>query len=117
MSNLSKLNPKFEPAFDGIKIAKDAVERLHTIIPILEAYLFGSSANHKNTVDSDLDILVIIENDANIKDYFVASQKPGLSSIATDWIFKYKSEFEDELQTGGISRVATQEGVKVFPNG
>ncbi len=117
MSNLSKLNPNFKPAFDGVKIAKETVARLHLAIPILEAYLFGSAAIHKNTDDSDLDILVVIEDHTKIKDYFLASQQPGLSSMATDWIFKHKSEFESELLNGGISRVATQEGIKVFPNG
>ncbi len=118
MSKLARLNPKFKPAFDGVSAARQAVLRLQQqSVSIIEAYLFGSAAVGKNTADSDLDILVVIPQDADLRTYFQACQKPGISDIATDWLFKKQDEFLSEIQNGGISRIAVSEGVKVFPDG
>lgn len=117
MSRLSRLNPHFKPAFDGFKIANDLLEKLAKSKPIHEAYLFGSAAEGKNSVDSDLDLLIVIPDDAIIKDYYEIVNAPFYSPVAVDWIFTTKVEFEKNREIGGVSRVAFLTGKKVWPNG
>ncbi len=115
MSRLLKLDPKFVPAFDGLKLARELVAKLSAQAPIEEAYLFGSAAAGKNTTDSDLDIVVVIANSKSVGEYYKLVGTAHFSSVAVDWIFKTRTEFEKQIQDGGISRVAQLEGVRVFP--
>ena len=47
---------------DPRKLAHELICKLSLEIPILKGYLFGSGARSEMTPDSDLDLLVILEN-------------------------------------------------------
>jgi hypothetical protein len=115
MSSLSRLNPNFKAAFDAPRESQALLRKLAKLIQVQEAYLFGSGAQGKNTADSDLDLLVVIPDEASELDYFEIVSQPGFSSLATDWIFRKKSQFLSEQEIGGVTRVAIMTGIKVFP--
>ncbi|PWU16947.1 MAG: hypothetical protein C5B49_09755 [Bdellovibrio sp.] len=116
MSRLLRLSPNFAPAFDGKKIALQLVEKLATQLKVEQAYLFGSASEGRNTVDSDLDLLVVIPRGADQLKYFAVVNQPFFSAVAVDWIFKTKSEFENQERDGGISRIAKLEGLLIYPH-
>lgn len=120
MSRLLKLNPHFQPAFSGLQVAKDLGSKLRKESlaekkPILDIYLFGSAAEGKNTIHSDLDLLVVVpDNQQNdIKSYYSIVTKPHFSPYAVDWIFKTESEFNTNKEIGGVCRIAYLNGIKV----
>lgn len=49
-------------------------------------------------------------------DYYEFVNKPFFSTVAVDWIFKTKTEFELQVGEGGVSRIAFLTGKKVYPN-
>jgi predicted nucleotidyltransferase len=113
MSRLLRLNPNFKPAFDGVKQAKVLIAKLHSEIVIHECYLFGSSAEGKNTENSDLDILVVVANENDVKKSYAIVNKPFFSEIAVDWIIKSKDDFEAQKEIGGVCRIATLTGKRL----
>lgn len=114
MSKLNRLNPNFKPAFDGPQKALEIILKLKDRRAILAAYLFGSAAKGKNTENSDLDLLVVIEDKDDQKDFFKIVQEPFFANIAIDWIFKNESEFNIEKNKGGVCFIATTEGIKIY---
>lgn len=123
MSRLLRLNPHFQPAFPGLQAAKDIGDKLlKTSLAekksILTIYLFGSAAEGKNTINSDLDLLVIIPDSQqnDLKGYYSIVSKPHFSPYAVDWIFKTESEFAANKDIGGVCRIAHLNGIKVWSN-
>lgn len=114
MSSLLRLDPKFQPAFNGSEIAIELVSKLVLQVPVESAFLFGSAAEGKNTSNSDLDVLVVVPDGSNIKDYYSVVNAPFYSPLAVDWIFKTKSYFDYEKNVGGISRIADMSGKKIY---
>ena len=80
---------------------------------ILEAYLFGSAVDGTFTPDSDLDFIVITENEASIKQLQREVYSPRFADIAIDWIFKTKESFEQRKNFGGVCYVAFHNGKKL----
>jgi predicted nucleotidyltransferase len=113
MSRLLKLDPNFKPAFDGLTVARELIQKLNDHRPVKEAYLFGSAAEGKNTADSDLDILVVIADDQDPKDYYQFVNQAGFSSVAVDWIIKKSSEFDQKKDQGGVCFIAFHQGKRI----
>jgi predicted nucleotidyltransferase len=84
----------------------------------MDVFLFGSAAEGKNTLDSDLDILVIVPDNYGqiIKDFYNIVTQPYFSPVAVDWIFKTKSEFDIQKEIGGISRIVFLNGMRIKIN-
>ena len=116
MSGLQKLNPNFKPAFDGKKIATELISKLVNSTQIEKAFLFGSCVEERNDESSDLDILLVVPDTQNIQNIFKIVNQPLFSPIATDWIIKTNSEYQIGLQEGGICRIATTQGIKIYSN-
>jgi len=114
--SLLKLDPNFKPAFDGPFLAQELVDKLIMALPISAAYLFGSSAHKKNTLNSDLDILLIVPDNSDIKIYYKFINTPFFSKIAVDWIIKTVTEFEKDKFIGGIAMIALQTGIELKIN-
>jgi predicted nucleotidyltransferase len=114
MSRILRLDPNFQPAFDGLSYANILLSKLKNLVPLLEFYLFGSCAEGLNTQNSDLDILVVVANEADIKICYKEVTKPFFSEIAVDWIVKTKKEFELEKNIGGVSRIAYTIGKRLL---
>lgn len=115
--SLLTLDPNFKPAFDGVKIASELLVKVAAELPILKAYLFGSSAIGKNTKDSDLDLLIVVPDFADIKTYYNFVNTPFFSPVAVDWIIKTESDFTANQSLGGVSMVASQTGIEIKFNG
>jgi hypothetical protein len=115
--SLLKLDPDFEPAFDGPKMAQDLIYKIPKELPISKAYLFGSAAVAKNTPDSDLDIFLVVPDHLDIKSYYKFVNAPFFSIVAVDWIIKSQTEFESLKLIGGISMIASQNGIELKTNG
>ncbi len=115
MSRLLTLDPDFKPAFDGVDLAKRAVGKLASQAEVIEAYLFGSSVEKKNTIDSDLDILVVIPNEKEPRLYYSIVGQGFFASVAIDWIIKTENDRRAGCKRGGVSFLVQQMGIRVFP--
>lgn len=113
MKGLERLNPKFKSPIDGEKIAKELISKLSERVSILEAYLFGSAVEGRMTRDSDIDLLVIIADDASDGEVYAEVNKPFFSSIAVDWIVLHRSQFDQKKNYGGVAFIAFHQGKKL----
>ena len=117
MSRISRLNPHFKPAFDGMKIATDLIEKILQTHLLVEAYLFGSAAEEKNTADSDLDILLVVPDGLPPQEYYKIVNAPFFSPIAVDWIIKNETDFKRDCDIGGVAMIAKHQGKRLWPHG
>lgn len=113
MKGLELLNPKFKSEIDGEKIAQELVSKLSERVSILEAYLFGSAAEGRMTRDSDIDLLLVIADEASETDVYAEVNKPFFSPIAVDWIILDKSNFDRKKNYGGVAFIAYHQGKKM----
>lgn len=80
---------------------------------IVEAYLFGSAVDGVFTTDSDLDFIVVANDEIAIKQLQKEVYSPRFTDIAIDWIFKTKESFEERKNFGGVCFVAFHNGKKL----
>jgi predicted nucleotidyltransferase len=80
---------------------------------ILEAYLFGSAVEGVFTDDSDLDFVVVTNNEAAINQIKKEVYSPRFANIAIDWIFKTKKSFDERKNFGGVCFDAFHYGKKI----
>ena len=93
-----------------------AVEVLNSVPSqglILEAYLFGSAVDGVFTADSDLDFVIVTNDEAAIKQLQKEVYSPRFTDIAVDWIFKTKESFNERKGFGGVCFVAFHSGKKL----
>lgn len=114
MSNLLKLDPNFKPAFDGVSLARELIIKILSQRPLVKAVLFGSSAEGKNTADSDLDILLVIPDSEEPQDYYKIVTAPFFSKVAVDWLILKESDFDEKKNIGGVCFVADKKGINLI---
>lgn len=114
MSQISKLNPQFKAAFDGLKMAKELLQKITSKFVVNKAYLFGSAAVAKNTANSDLDMLIVVPDGSEIKEYYAYVNTAFFSPVAVDWIFLHQTEYEKMVDIGGVARIATITGIDLL---
>ena len=100
---------------DQIAILKDLI--LETI-PVEQIYLFGSYANGTPTNDSDLDMYVIMKDDAPLPE-IEAEQKIALAFIGkktmpADILVSKKSRFEHRLSAPTLEREVATKGMIIY---
>jgi predicted nucleotidyltransferase len=100
---------------DQIAILKDLI--LETI-PVEQIYLFGSYANGTPTKDSDLDMYVIMKDDASLPE-IEAEQKIALAfigkkTIPADILVSKKSRFERRLTAPTLEREVATKGILLY---
>ena len=100
---------------DQITILKDLI--LETI-PVEQIFLFGSYANGTPTKDSDLDMYVIMKDDAPLPE-IEAEQKIALAFIGrktmpTDIFVAKKSKFEYRLTAPTLEREVSTKGMMIY---
>lgn len=109
--NLLRTNNPTEPSeyFEYIKIL---IEDLKRVTPAFKAYVFGSVANKTSTEDSDLDILFVFPNTADIKEvrkkFFTEKTK---LHFETDLLFQTEAQFDHPE-----SLLNPESMVEVYPN-
>jgi predicted nucleotidyltransferase len=100
---------------DQIAILKDLI--LETI-PVEHIYLFGSYANGIPTRDSDLDLYIIMKDDAPMPE-LEAEQKIALAFIGrktmpADILVSKKSRFEHRLTAPTLEREVAEKGMIIY---
>ncbi len=113
MSALSKLKPNRTPPFDGMAIASSLVGKILQKMKVQKAILFGSAAVNEHTENSDLDILIVVENQLHIKQVYSIVQTPYFSPIAVDWIVKTQKDFDQYKDIGGVCFMAHNFGKEI----
>ena len=80
-----------------------------------KVFLFGSAARGEMTDASDLDLLIVLRDDADIKmikrQYYCRKK---LHMVPVDIIFMLISDFIKRAEIGGIAMVCKQEGRVLF---
>ena len=100
---------------DQIAILKDLILE---IIPVEQIYLFGSHAKGKATSDSDLDMYVIMKDDAPLAE-IEAEQKIafafiGRKTMPADILVSKKSRFERRLTAPTLEREVATKGMIIY---
>jgi predicted nucleotidyltransferase len=113
-SKLSSLNID-QAVVDQIDILKDLI--LETI-PVEQIYLFGSYAYGTPASDSDLDMYVIMKDDASLPE-IEAEQKIALAFIgkktmSADVLVSKKSRFEHRLTAPTLEREVATKGMLLY---
>ena len=108
-----KLSKK-KPPFDPQEKARKLVASIPSKNLILEAFLFGSAVDGTFTEDSDLDILLVVNEAAHIKKILKEVSVPHFSDIAVDWIVKTSEEFSKRKSLGGVCFEAFHHGKKLL---
>ena len=100
---------------EQLSIIKDIIIRT---IPVEQIYLFGSYAYGTPTLDSDLDIYVIMKDDAP---YSVSEAKAivyaavfGHTSIPTDILLIKKSRFQCRLTAPTLKQEVAERGLIMY---
>lgn len=95
------------------KKATEVINAIPSQNLILEVYLFGSAVNGVFTADSDLDFIVIVKDQSDIKQLQKEVYSPRFTDIAVDWIFKTKESFDERKDLGGVCFEAFHYGKKL----
>lgn len=98
----------------GQQKATEIVRRIPSINEIKDVYLFGSAVNGVLTEDSDLDILVVVKSESDIKKIQNEVYSKKFADIAIDWIFKTEKEFDLRKDYGGVCFEAYHYGKKIL---
>ena len=66
------------------------------------------------TVDSDLDIVLVVKEPSAIKKIYKEVMAPGFSDIAVDWIIKSEEDFRQRKDFGGVCFEAFNHGLRIY---
>ncbi|MES2801247.1 MAG: nucleotidyltransferase domain-containing protein [Bdellovibrionota bacterium] len=111
---LLRTNNPTQPSeyFEYIKIL---VNDLARVTPDFKAYVFGSVANKTSTEDSDLDILFLFPNVADIKEirrkFFATKTK---LHFETDLVFQTEAQFKHPQSL--FDQAVSETMIEVYPN-
>ena len=114
MSTLAFLKKKIAPAAVDAEVAR-VVARIVTEVKPLAVYIFGSAARGELTDQSDLDLLIILREEIEIKPArkAIAKIRP-FSAFPLDLIWMSESTFAHKAARGGLAQVIQEEGKLVY---
>jgi len=103
-----------DPEFQKAEILR-ITEIISTTINPVAIYCFGSASEGKATDQSDFDFLIILDDPASVQQAR-GKLRPylPLSEFPVDIIWKRKRDFLKHKAIGGISMVASEDGVCTF---
>ena len=88
------------------------------IVPVEQIFLFGSYATGIPHADSDLDIFVVIKEDANIREIdamkMINKAIRDKKTMPVDVIVSKKNKFNQRKYTPSIERQIAQEGMVLY---
>jgi predicted nucleotidyltransferase len=96
-------------------IISEELAALLTACKPANVFLFGSAARDEMTDASDLDLLVVVADGANLKDIkkkYYCRRKTHMWPV--DVLFMEQSEFQMKSQIGGAAMLCLQEGILLF---
>lgn len=114
MSTLAFIKKKIVPDQANAEVARVVDIIASTILP-LEVYVFGSAARGELTDQSDLDILIIMESESEIKAArkAIAKIRP-FSELPLDLVWMSQATFFKKASIGGLAQVIQEEGKLMF---
>jgi predicted nucleotidyltransferase len=100
---------------DELDILKDIIVNT---VPVEQIFLFGSYANGTPHADSDLDIYVVMSEDANIREIdamrLIHRAIRDKKTMPADVIVSKKNKFNERKATPTIERQIAREGVVLY---
>ncbi|QGG47583.1 nucleotidyltransferase domain-containing protein [Heliorestis convoluta] len=100
---------------EELQILIDAIIR---IVPVEQIFLFGSYATGTPHADSDLDIFVVIKEDADIREIdamkLINKAIRDKKTMPVDVIVSKKNKSDQRKYTPSIERQIAQEGMVVY---
>ncbi|MCL6477949.1 MAG: nucleotidyltransferase domain-containing protein [Peptococcaceae bacterium] len=100
---------------DELNILKDIIV---DTVPVEQIFLFGSYANGTPHADSDLDIYVVIPENANIREIdamkLIHRAIRDKKTMPVDVIVSKKNKFNQRKSTPTIERQIAQEGILLY---
>lgn len=100
---------------DELNILKDIIV---DTVPVEQIFLFGSYANGTPHADSDLDIYVVIPENANIREIdamkLIHRAIRDKKTMPVDVIVSKRNKFNQRKSTPTIERQITQEGMLLY---
>jgi predicted nucleotidyltransferase len=94
------------------KLLQTDLTRILNVCGPVHVYLFGSAARGCMTDSSDLDFLVVLDDDVDMREgkrqYY---SSPGERNVPVDMIFLSKSQFAVRSITGGVCFVCREEEI------
>lgn len=81
----------------------------------IKVFLFGSAARDEMTEVSDLDLLVVVADSANLKEIqkkYYCRRKSHMQQV--DILFMEQSDFQAKSRIGGVAMLCKQKGILLF---
>ena len=110
LRRISEQDPYWETLLKGI------IARVLQIEPAVTIYIFGSFVENRFTAESDLDLAVIVPDEASPKAFLQKIYQAGrLSDWPLDLLVFRKSDFAKKSQIGGVCFDIRESGIELFP--
>lgn len=94
------------------------IDTIIGIVPVEQIYLFGSYATGIPHADSDLDIFVVIKEDADIREIdaikLINKAIRDKKTMPVDIVVSKKNKFNQRKYTPSIERQVVQEGMMLY---
>ena len=115
MSLAQSLNPQKKSRHELLKLAADIAAKLRSVSGVKRIVLFGSAAEDRFRVGSDLDFLLIFGSLDELKEGRNGIRGLGLlhSDIPIDLVFVTEDRFNAKKDIGGVCFVAHKDGVEL----
>lgn len=100
-----------------ITLLKGIIQRVLSVQPDSSIYIFGSFVQDRFTAESDLDLAVIIPDEASPKLFLQKIYESGrLSQWPLDLLVFKKSDFIKKSEVGGVCFDIKESGIELHPN-
>jgi len=112
---LKELLAKLIPQSQVDELVRTELKSILEVCKPVCIFLFGSAARGTMTTASDLDFLVVLPDNTDLKDVKQKfyCRRPALD-CSVDIIFMHKSSFDTKSRLGGVPMICRQEGLIVF---
>jgi hypothetical protein len=106
------MTPKIQTELDTIK------DIIINTVPVEQIYLFGSYAYGEPTPDSDLDIYVVLKDDAPCREFdagmMIDHAMYGKKSMPTDILVLKKNRFDYRQGALTLEHEVAEKGMKIY---
>ena len=114
MSTLAFIKKKL-PSEVADREVLTVVSKLQAVISPVAIYSFGSAARDQMTDQSDIDLLIIMASESDIKTARSAVSKiRPLSTFPVDLVWMSADLFRAKSKIGGLAQIVIEEGKLVF---
>lgn len=105
-TNTTTIDPMAECALVFKKIKAE--------LPVAQCFAFGSAVSNNFHADSDLDLLLVFNDEHDLKNIQKKIYSKRWSTLPIDFILKNKTEFDQRKIIGGVCFEAYHNGKELF---